>query len=319
MKKKFLCTILFVGFILSFTACNPIDSTKKDESSQIISSIIETSSNEISIEDDSVNTIIKKVKENMDSTKNYTAKMNVDMSIKMKVTSDDDSTENFMSNCLDADVKTTEHALHSNTKVTRIEDSNDPIVYEEEKYNDYQTNYSYIKSNTDEKWTKYKLENEQNIVDTSNLFSDMNSFKDATLEKTNTGYTITADLNNFKAFIDSISSDTTGAKVTGKLVITTNTKYYPTCIEMKDIKFDTSEMEKTIKSYSSSENNNSNADLKIDINFNFKVDYTSWNHTSDLDTVPPSEITSKAVESSNTSLPDIDFSNIESSKTTSNN
>ena len=88
---------------------------------------------------------------------------------------------------------------------------------------------------------------------------------------------------------------------------------------MKDIKFDTSEMEKTIKSYSSSEDNNSNTDLKIDINFNFKVDYTSWNHTSDLDTVPPSEITSKAVESSNTSLPDIDFSNIESSNTTSNN
>lgn len=318
MKKKFLCTILFVGFILSFTACNPIDSTKKDDSSQTISTI-ETSSNEISTEDDSVNTIVKKVKENMDSTKNYTAKMNVDMSIVMKTTIDNDVKENHMSNSLTADVKTTEHALHSNTKLTRIEDSNDPIVYKEEKYNDYQTNYSYIKSNTDENWTKYKLENEQNIVDTSNLFSDMNSFKDATLEKTNTGYTITADLNNFKAFIDSISSDTIGAKVTGKLVITTNTKYYPTCIEMKDIKFDTSEMEKTIKSYSSSDDNNSNADLKIDINFNFKVDYTSWNRTSDLDTVPPSEITSKAVESSETSLPDIDFSNIESSKTTSNN
>lgn len=318
MKKKFLCTILFVGFILSFTACNPIDSTKKDDSSQTISTI-ETSSNEINTEDDSVNTIVKKVKENMDSTKNYTAKMNVDMSIVMKTTIDNDVKENHMSNSLTADVKTTEQALHSNTKVTRIEDSNDPIVYEEEKYNDYQTNYSYIKSNTDEKWTKYKLENEQNIIDTSSLFSDMNSFKNATLEKTNTGYIITADLNNFKAFIDSISSDTTGAKITGKLIITTNTKYYPTCIEMKDIKFDTSEMEKTLKSYSSSEDNNSNTDLKIDINFNFKVDYTSWNRTSDLDTVPPSEITSKAVESSNTSLPDIDFSNIESSNTTSNN
>lgn len=318
MKKKFLCTILFVGFILSFTACNPIDSTKKDDSSQTISTI-ETSSNEINTEDDSVNTIVKKVKENMDSTKNYTAKMNVDMSIVMKTTIDNDVKENHMSNSLTADVKTTEHALQSNTKLTRIEDNNDPIIYEEEKYNDYQTNYSYIKSNTDEKWTKYKLENEQNIIDTSSLFSDMNSFKNATLEKTNTGYIITADLNNFKAFIDSISSDTTGAKITGKLIITTNTKYYPTCIEMKDIKFDTSEMEKTIKSYSSSEDNNSNTDLKIDINFNFKVDYTSWNCTSDLDTVPPSEITSKAVESSNTSLPDIDFSNIESSNTTSNN
>ena len=323
MKKKVLLILCMAVLSLSMVSCGDSSSSKKDtESSSTISCIKEKddvktseSSNEdsskvneslTSFEADSSTSdvsgtgsaVVDKMIDTIKSAKSSSMVAKIEMNAAIKATYNGKDVDQSMTNKMDI----TSSAIfgkgtHSKT-VSVVNQGKGDVTSTEEKYQVENDSKAYSSTDNGTTWnvTTYD-KSDKNTTDTiNNIFDNKGMFKNAKIDETDDGYTVTVDLANIPQFTQEFTSNMPGTSISGNLVLVIDKDYYPVSLSMTDVQFDASELEKSIANDSTNSSTTDTA-VKIEIGFTFDIKFNDWNAVDESDVLPSNDIISKATTS----------------------
>lgn len=328
MKKKVLLILCMAVLSLSMVSCGDSSSSEKDtKSSSTISSVnekdevktsassnVDSSKNEENesstpFEEDSSTSdtsstgsaVVDKMIDTIKSTKSGSMVAKIEMNASIKAAYNDKDVDQSMTNKMDI----TSSAIfgkgtHSKT-VSVVNQGKGDVTSVEEKYRVENDSKEYSSTDNGTTWTVTTYnKSDKNATDTiNNIFDNKDMFKNAKVDETDDGYTVTVDLANIPQFTQEFTASMPGTKISGNLVLVIDKDYYPVSLSMTDVQFDASEFEKSMTEESTDSSTTDNK-VKIKIGFIFDIKFNNWNTVDESDVMPSNDIISKATESKTT-------------------
>ena len=316
MNKKLLIIGCIAALSISMTACGSNSSSSSNTDSSTSSTVIPdksatdestTEENVSATSDEEVDTtsakdVMNKIIATVSENRNCAMTAEASMSAKFKMTINGSSMDQDMSSTVNVDAKSTNKGIYSKTKEV-MNNSNDGTskTTEKESYMVSDSKTTYTSEDGGKTWIENAGgEDFSKLLDMNNIFADDSAFDDATISTEDDKFIIDVDLSKVQSLTEGLSKNfDDGAGFTGILEIVADKDYYPISIEMKDIKFDTDSMEKSMKAMTANSDDSSeesvDADVDIDLNLAFKANYSDWNTISDEDVTPSDDIVKNAV------------------------
>lgn len=197
--------------------------------------------------------VVNKSVEKMSSFKN--GKIDIDMSmdakfdIKVSVSGVETISNPYMHTSLYMETYSSENGYHSkSTNKTSENGANETVSYEEQYIVDAD-NLRYYSNDEGKTWTVMELTKDFEDTDLSEIFGNVEAYKNATLDINDDGsYVVTADANEVDGILENFIKNLEGTKIVeGQFVINIDSEYRVTSMTLTNLKLDTSETSEAIR------------------------------------------------------------------------